>query len=309
MTVSSSPTCITCSSNDTVALWTTAHDIEYRTSPEEYDFYECAACKAVQIHPIPRDKLSQIYPKNYYSFVAGKKSVAFSLKEVLDRRFFKKLLSRLTIQSIRVLDVGGGTGWLLDLIRSADPRVTDTQVVDLDEDAGSVARDHGHAYFQGTVESFQSETPFDIALLLNLIEHVEDPVAVLTSVKNILSPEGLIVIKTPNYDSLDARIFRRRNWGGLHCPRHWHLFTKESFEKLAEKCALRITDFRYTQGAPFWAVSVMGWLADKGVVTISPDSPIAHHPLYIALLTLAAGIDVVRAPFAKTSQMFIVLQK
>jgi 2-polyprenyl-3-methyl-5-hydroxy-6-metoxy-1,4-benzoquinol methylase len=263
----------------------------------------------VQISPIPKERLSEIYPKNYYSFVAGNKSIAFRLKEILDRRFFAKLLSRITKPTIRVLDVGGGTGWLLDLIRSADARVSDTQVVDIDEHAGSVAREHGHSYFHGTIESFRSDAPFDLALLLNLIEHVEDPRAVLASVKNILSGDGRIVIKTPNYDSLDARLFRGMNWGGLHCPRHWHLFTRESFEKLAASVGLRIEEFRYTQGAPFWAVSVMGWLAGRGVVRITPQTPIAHHPMYTLLLTLFAVVDVLRGPFSQTSQMFIILKK
>jgi len=41
---------------------------------------------------------------------------------------------------------------------------------------------------------------------------VRDPVAVLQKMSGMLAPDGLILIKTPNYDSLDARIFRHRNW-------------------------------------------------------------------------------------------------
>lgn len=308
MTTPTPPTCHTCNSTDKVAMWTTARDIEYCTSKEPYTFYECGRCKALQINPIPRDKLSHIYPKNYYSFVAENKSMVFRLKELLDRRFFSKLLRRIEGPSIRVLDVGGGTGWLLNLIRSADKRVITTQVVDIDEQAGTIARANGHNYFQGTIEDFRSETTYNLALLLNLIEHVEDPRGVLTSVKSLIAEDGLIVIKTPNYDSLDARLFRTMNWGGLHCPRHWHLFTKESFEKLAADVGLTLAEFRYTQGAPFWAVSIVGWLAERGFLRITPEIPIAHHPAYTALLTVAACFDVVRGPFAKTSQMFIVLK-
>src|SRR5690606_2913 len=80
------------------------------------------------------------------------------------------------------LDVGGGTGWMLDLLRSLDARVRFTQVVDLDPEAGAAARARGHAYACERIEEFTSERRFDLVLMLNLIEHVEAPREVLSSI-------------------------------------------------------------------------------------------------------------------------------
>ena len=110
-------------------------------------------------------------------------------------------------------------------------------------------------YFLGRIEEYQPDTEFDLILALNLIEHVANPLEVMTKLKDCLSTPGMVLVKTPNIDSLDHRLFRHKNWGGYHCPRHWTLFDRESFLNLASEAGLRVTYFAYTQGAPFWAWS------------------------------------------------------
>ena len=301
------PSCVICEKSDQVVLYSKATDIEYFTTAEQYYFYECTRCQNLQIYPIPADKLSLIYPSNYYSFVASKKSVVTRIKEWLDRSFFKKLLRNIKKQELNILDVGGGTGWLIDLIKQADSRIRFSQVVDIDPKAAEIARRNGHAYFCGTIENFVSASKFDVVLLLNLIEHVENPLAVLRSIRKLLAPEGIVIIKTPNYKSWDAKLFRNSNWGGYHCPRHWHLFTRSSFVKLTEKAGFTVSHFNYTQGAPFWAISIMGWLRSMKIVNTNKDRPPIYHPVYTILIAFFAGFDMIRGIFVKTSQMFIVL--
>ena len=49
---------------------------------------------------------------------------------------------------------------------------------------------------------------YNLILLLNLIEHIADPTATLKKLTEYLEPGGIILIKTPNIDSLDFRIFK-----------------------------------------------------------------------------------------------------
>ena len=72
-------------------LWAKATDIEYFTTKDYYSFYECQNCKLLQIDPVPEDKLSVIYPSNYYSFASQKQTLVNSIKEWLDKRLFKKI--------------------------------------------------------------------------------------------------------------------------------------------------------------------------------------------------------------------------
>ncbi|HMO60968.1 MAG TPA: class I SAM-dependent methyltransferase [Ferruginibacter sp.] len=286
-----------------------ATDVEYFTTTAHFDFYNCPHCDIVFIHPMPVQELAVIYPANYYSFTEKNSSLAFKIKDWLDSRFYRKILQQLPGTELKALDIGGGTGTLLDSLQKADKRLTHTQVVDIDSKAKTVAEAKGHQYYCGTIESFNTDGQYDVVLMLNLIEHVANPKAVLAKAAALLSPRGSIIIKTPNYNSLDARLFRRSYWGGLHCPRHWVLFTKHSFEKMADACGLQVQHFAYTQGAPFWAFSLLHWLHRRKWIKAGKDRPIIYHPLFGFISLIAAAFDFIRKPFAPLSQMFFVLGK
>ncbi len=301
------PRCLACGSAHST-WWANARDGEYFTTTDAFDYFRCDQCGVLFIDPVPRDRLAEIYPANYYSFSSPDNSLVQRLKRKLDERLFRRLLRDLPDRSLSLLDVGGGAGWELNWIRELDARIGFTQVVDLDAAAESTARANGHEYFCGRAEEFDSERRFDLILMLNLIEHVQDPRAVLARMRRLLSADGRVFLKTPNLDSLDARIFRHANWAGYHCPRHWVLFTRETFVALAAEAGFQVADFRYTQGAPFWAASVLYWLHLRGVVSLSKDRPPWYHPLFGPISALFAVIDFLRMPFSKPSQMFLTLK-
>ena len=298
--------CPVCGS-DAIASWATAHDVEYRTSDDAFEYYRCSDCGVLFIHPAPADRLAEIYPPNYYAY-AGDTSIVYRVKDWLDARRFRRLLRALPGEKLAALDVGGGDGRLLGVLRRCDPRVSSTRVVDMDPGAEERARADGHEYFCGRIEDFETDERYDVVLLLNLIEHVGDPKAVLARLRELLTPTGVMLVKTPNTESLDARLFRNRDWGGYHCPRHWVLFHRESIERTARDAGLRVRSLAYTQGAPFWTVSVLAGLARRGRASITADRPAVQHRLFPVFSAAFAGFDFARGLVgAKTSQMFLEL--
>jgi len=301
------PTCPLCHSENNTH-YTRAYDIEYHVTDEGFDFRLCEPCGILFIDPMPVDRLSEIYPANYYSYGLKNSSFAERVKGLLDKRHFQRLLRTLNGNELSVLDVGGGTGWQMDLMRSADRRITRTSIVDLDRRAEEAAQQAGHMFHYGRFEEAALEDEaFDFILMLNLIEHVADPRSVLVKARKALKRSGRILIKTPNFDALDAKLFRDRSWAGYHTPRHFILFRKDSFENLCASCGFAVINFRYTQGAPFWSVSVLEELRKRGLVSISAQRPAIYHPLMPFLQIGAAGFDFLRQPFAKLSQMEFVL--
>lgn len=301
------PTCPLCTGED-VVFHARARDIEYKTVDAAFDFYRCVPCGVLFIEPMWHDRLGVIYPANYYSFVSGRKGVVASFKESLDRAHFLRALRDVPGEDLSALDVGGGTGWLLDLVKRADKRVTRTTVVDIDASARSVAEKAGHRYYLSRIEEYPDDHTFDVILMLNVIEHVPDPRAVLLRARKALSSRGRIFLKTPNFESLDASVFRHRSWAGYHTPRHFVLFNRESMRRLCAECGLEVVHFSYTQGAPFWSVSVLDLLHRIGVVDISAHRPAIYHPLMPFLQILFAAFDFARRPIAKLSQMQFVLK-
>jgi SAM-dependent methyltransferase len=289
--------------------WAVAHDVEYATTPDAFRYLRCRACDALFIDPVPRDRLAEIYPPTYYTAAGPATSPVARVKERLDARRFAGLLAGLRGEQLAVLDVGGGHGAQLDLVRRLDPRVRRTQLVDLAPGDVVALRARGHDVFAGRIEDFVTAERFDLVLLLNLIEHVDDPRAVLAKIRTLLAPGAVVLVSTPNTDSLDARLFRHRSWAGYHCPRHWVLFTEASFRRTAQAAGLTVQACTYTQGAPFWAASAVAWLADRGVGRISTATPAVAHPLFMPLAAAFAALDFARRPFARTSQMELRLAR
>lgn len=301
--------CPVCSSDET-RPHAEARDEEYFAAPEAFQYVRCLRCRVVFIDPMPTGRLGEIYPPNYYSFdPAVIQSPIFRVKDFLDRRFFAKILRPLPGAELSALDVGGGVGWVLDTLRRTDPRVVSTTVVDLDPDAGAEAGKRGHEYHCVRFEDFETERRFDLVILFNIVEHVADPGAILKKAGELLAPGGVAIVKTPNTDSWDARLFRRGNWGGYHCPRHWVLFDAPSFRALVRRCGLQVRSAQYTQGAPFWTTSVMFALHRRGWIDASAARPIPRHPLYQFLNGAFAAFDMVRGVFFRTSQMFFLLTR
>lgn len=287
-----------------------AEDIEYFTSAQKFSYDCCNDCAILFVSPMLYDRLDEIYPKNYYSFVpTGSTGLVQKVKQALDRRMFRAVTRQIPGAKLAALDIGGGSGWLLDAVRAVDPRVTRTQVVDIDPGAKEAAERAGHRYFLGAVEQFETDEKYDLILMLNLIEHVRRPDQVLAQARSLLTPDGLLLIKTPNYDAWDARIFRHRSWGGYHTPRHFVLFDRDSFARLAKNQGLDVKSFAYAQGAPFWTASILNELRLLGLVKISRERPLIYHPLVPLLQVMTAGLDFLRSPVARLSQMVFVLKR
>ncbi|MFI5043147.1 MAG: class I SAM-dependent methyltransferase [Acidimicrobiales bacterium] len=299
--------CLNCGSTSD-EHYASGRDVEYLTSDDLWEYRRCLDCGVVFIATPPRDRLSVIYPSTYYSFSDGRDSFLTRVKRRLDVRFMGRLLGAQPGGELSVLDVGGGVGELATAARSASPRVSRTVVVDIDEACREGCERAGHEFVCSRIEDFEPADRFDLILAYNLIEHIDNPREVLGRLRDHLSATGRLVIKTPNTDSLDARLFRSTPWGGLHVPRHWVLFEAESFRASADAAGLQVQRLEFTQGAPFWTVSIVTWLEDRGWIHRIDHRPMLESRWYGPIAGLAAAFDFARRPFAATSQMIVVMQ-
>ncbi|MDQ1381367.1 MAG: hypothetical protein QOJ71_2086 [Actinomycetota bacterium] len=307
MTTGDRPPCPICESPS--EAWATTTDVEYRTSDAVWTYWRCVRCCTLFLDEPPEERLAEIYPADYYSYDT-ERSLAFRLKERLDRRTLRALCSRVGGDDLRLLDVGGGSGSMASIVRRIEPRVTESVVLDLDDRAAAPAEAAGHRFVASRVEDFDEDDGFDLILMLNLVEHVSDPVSVLAGVRRLTKPGGLVLVKTPNVESLDAKVLRNRNWGGYHAPRHWVLFTPETFRSVAQRAGFVVDRLTLTQGGPFWAVGIMSVLEHRGLLHRKASQAMVHHPLYGPLAAAFAAFDLVRARVGgRTSQMFVELRR
>ena len=122
----------------------------------------------------------------------------------------------------RLLEVGCGSGWQLGRMKEAGWSV---QGVDFDPEAVDAAQRRGLDVVVGDVRELGlPAASFDAIVMAHVIEHVFDPVGLLTECARLLKPGGRLVSITPNGQSLGHRIYRS-SWRGLEPPRHIAVFT------------------------------------------------------------------------------------
>jgi SAM-dependent methyltransferase len=89
---------------------------------------------------------------------------------------------------------------------------------------------------------------FDVITMSQTIEHLYTPDATLRECLRILKPGGLLVMTTPNVNCIAAAEFGP-HWRGWEAPRHLHLFSVESLQRLTQHIVFEIDEARsYTAG-------------------------------------------------------------
>jgi len=61
-------------------------------------------------------------------------------------------------------------------------------------------------FYECLIEEFELEEKFDTVLLLDILEHVVDPVAVLRKAANFLSEDGVLIAHVPNANAINRRL-------------------------------------------------------------------------------------------------------
>lgn len=146
----------------------------------------------------------------------------------------------------RLLDVGCGDGRYLARMRA---RGWTTSGVDFDAAAVQTARErHGLDVCAGELASHQFPADsFDALTMSHVIEHVFDPVALLSEARRILKPGGRLVATTPNNQSLGFECFGAC-WYGLDPPRHVQVFSPTSLRLCAAKAGCEAPRVMTTAG-------------------------------------------------------------
>jgi 2-polyprenyl-3-methyl-5-hydroxy-6-metoxy-1,4-benzoquinol methylase len=108
------------------------------------------------------------------------------------------------------LDVGAGTGLLVGEARA---RGLDAVGVEPSRSLVEVGRSHGNEILEGVLPHPELEgRRFDLVFLVDVIEHVADPVALLEQCAMRMAPSGMLVTVTPDVGSVAARLLGRRWW-------------------------------------------------------------------------------------------------
>jgi len=227
----------------------------------------CKQCSLVYLNPRLKESIMRsMYQSNAYFFQKGSAGYHdYALQEKSLRLTFQRFLSELHkrgMTSGRLLEIGTGYGYFLDEAKKYFSHISG---IELSETAAIYAKKlSGGDIHNGTVSAMPAEwTDLDIIVLINVIEHVYEPVEFLLYIKQKLRNGGRIVIGTPDIGSFWFRILRKR-WPSFKIPEHVTFYSKKTLTVLMQK-----PGFTQIQEIPFLHAFPLGLIMRKLGVNIS----------------------------------------
>jgi len=207
----------------------------FRAADDRYGDYgqivECRTCGLVYTNPrLPEQDLLKAY--------AGIEDPEYKGEDAsrsINGHFSLNTISQY-VSAGKLLDVGCSTGYFLNAARLH----FDASGVEPSRWAGEFARTQLRLEVRtGTLEEARLPTQsFDVVSLIDVIEHLADPLATLKEAARVLKTGGLLYLVTPDVDSLTARLMGSR-WWGLR-PAHIYYFSKKSLARILKEAGFEV---------------------------------------------------------------------
>jgi len=232
--------CVACASRN-IKFWLTKKKVFV------YKIFRCLSCGTAFLNPRPTTK----YLHNIYKHSGSGLRYPITLENVLNRereypnatvdaeRLVKIALSLMKRRvTNKALDIGSGFGFFSQAcvkygfqVTAINPGKWENRIFEQLNDFKPVEK-----YF----EDVKFNNKFDLIVISQVLEHLQEPESALIKVKKLLSPIGVLAIATPNINSFSVKILRSRDNSCLWVPEHLNYFSQKGLIKLLHKTGFSV---------------------------------------------------------------------
>ncbi len=272
-----------------------------------WNLHRCRHCGALATDITDAPPPEQLYP-SFSQSEAGAARTGRSLASRFLRR--RVQVVRESTRGRRVLDFGAGNGDFCAALCTAGYDAVGVEPFSLGE---TQLRDNPTQLYRSWKDR-DDLGRFDAITLWHVLEHLHNPVEVLTNLRSRLAPGGCLIISVPNERSWQRRVFRT-SWFHLDPPRHVLHLDRATLADTLSRAGMTIEKsfpFLPEYGTSGWVQSVLNvvlprrnflyeFTKDRGaLVGIGKGSYAAHLLVSVALgVPLFATAWVVEAVAAR----------
>ena len=204
---------------------------DYFKSQEAFDLVQDSSREILITtpQPAPEDLAGYYQSQAYISHSNTQKGIVPFLYAMVQKWSLKNkinLINSLTNHKGTLLDIGAGTG---NFCETSKQNSWDVYGVEPSQKAREIAAKK-NIFLHQSIEDFKGQQ-FDVVTLWHVLEHLPDLENTITAIQKLLKPNGVLIVAVPNYNSFDAKHYKRF-WAAYDVPRHlWH-FSQKSMSKL-----------------------------------------------------------------------------
>jgi 2-polyprenyl-3-methyl-5-hydroxy-6-metoxy-1,4-benzoquinol methylase len=215
-----------------------------------------------QLDPIPTDeRLQQFYESEYYHLIkAGGR--ANELRRLMEGgesargevEWLRQTLYADCVDAILdhsdvaapVLDIGCGTGNLVEYMSEVG---LEAEGIEPSQEAAKIGKERGLKVRQATLEVAASEVEaggrYRAVTMLNVLEHVPDPIGFLKTSRSLLAKGGLLILRVPNdyteIQKVAEQLSTRKQWWVAN-PDHINYFSAKSIRTVFNELGFEVVD-------------------------------------------------------------------
>jgi 2-polyprenyl-3-methyl-5-hydroxy-6-metoxy-1,4-benzoquinol methylase len=136
--------------------------------------------------------------------------------------------------------VGAGNGYFVHLARLEFGLRADGLEISAAE--ANYAHDtFGLELLRGDLSSVTAK--YDVITSFNVLEHVKQPMTLLTEMTERLTPPGLLLLTTPNPSCIHRRLKGLTKWNMVCPPHHINLFTRASLQEMLTRLGFETLEY------------------------------------------------------------------
>ncbi|MFX0199909.1 MAG: methyltransferase domain-containing protein [Candidatus Hodarchaeota archaeon] len=164
-----------------------------------------------------------------------------------------KLMKQKMDSPTQILDAGSGNGNYAFYLRKVFPKAEIT-AVEISKEKIDNTSYIAHSldvknisFNQESLTNMREQGKYDLAICIDVLEHIEDDFLALTNIKNSLKPGGSLILHVPKDRRLALRHFKRFKGFRIEDHVREEYRIEEILDKL-ERAGLKVDNLSYTQG-------------------------------------------------------------
>ncbi len=212
------------------------HESKRCFSERNRDVMACKTCELFFIHPYGTDvhKTVSTYDYDDLEILDPHRS------HIVSRLYFTaKYLAYVENECVgakSILDVGCGTGALLELLHESMPAIQRVGIELNAERAQYARRAAKCAIHQVPIEQFSYEGQFDVVTMINVLSHIPSFDNLFASIRNLIAIDGKLILKVGEM-AADVEKNAIFDWG---IPDHLHFLGMNTIQYICNKYGFRI---------------------------------------------------------------------